>query len=555
MTLTERAIRPTAEDARATGERIGRYVIRGVLGTGGCAVVYDAEHRATGRRVALKTLRAELVGNEMMQARFRREVRVLGGLQAPNLVDAIDAGTLDDGSPYLVLERLEGPTLDAVLRHGPLEHAAAIEVVRGALEALVVLHAEGIVHRDLKPDNIVIHQSATGPVVKLLDLGVCAFSDDLVEVAPSNRQGALTSAGLWVGTPCYMAPEQVEARAVDARTDVYAAGVVLYECLTGRTPFEGGNTLEIVTAVLRRPVLPVHVVRPNCPASLDTLVLQALTRNADNRPQSARALAGALNDIAAEYGLASGAAALALLPEVGATDVRRRRAPPSKNAPTRSGNARNDGQPEGVVSRDGSLLVPSTWSGARRGYPIVGALLLAAAVVVAAIVVSRSQTQTRHSHVSAPTRERSPSSDTPMLAGDAASGAALASSAPLAREVTTPLTSLGNSDLALEGIDGGAAAATTIARHGPTTTRRTVPRFRERASIADDGLPPPPTVLQPSLPEPPDSPPTEPVPPANMPLLPIEFETPEIPANPFDEALDEAPTDAGVGTLVEPITK
>ena len=561
MTLS---VRPSMPDERAIGARIGRYVVRGVLGSGGCAVVYDAEHRATGRRVALKTLRSELVGSDVMQARFRREVRVLGGLRAPNLVDAIDAGTLDDGSPYLVLERLEGPTLDAILQHGPLEPAAAIEVVRGALEALAALHAEGIVHRDLKPDNIVVHRSATGPVVKLLDLGVCAFSDDLTLVEPGNRQGRLTSAGLWVGTPCYMAPEQVDGRTVDARTDVYAAGVVLYECLTGRTPFEASTTLEVVTAVLRRPVLPVHVVRPSCPASLDTLVLRALARKMDARPQSARALSQALADIAVEHGLAQGAAALALLPDVNTLPIplRRRTAKDSNDsdAPTIDGHA------AGEVSAGRARAAPSTWL-RKRGRPIIGWLILAATMLGAAILIGAHTAKPGpRPLLIAPTLDVQSVSllpPTPLRVGSPV--ALLHPTDSLAHEGTTMTPTLGNS-AALNGTSDGAAptVAATVggntpsrgARRGPTRAQLATPTgggpripLEPAPNVPPMSDPPIPEVPQvpvsdPPVPGAPNAPVIDPSQPSQPPVLPPNppappAEAPHIPGNPFGDPVGD----------------
>jgi len=522
-------------DERAIGARIGRYVVRGVLGSGGCAVVYDAEHRATGRRVALKTLRSELVGSDVMQARFRREVRVLGRMRAPNLVDAIDAGTLDDGSPYLVLERLEGPTLDAILQHGPLEPAAAIEVVRGALEALAALHAEGIVHRDLKPDNIVVHRGATGPVVKLLDLGVCAFSEDLTIVEPGSQQGRLTSAGLWVGTPCYMAPEQVDGRTVDARTDVYAAGVVLYECLTGRTPFESNTTLEVVTAVLRRPVLPIKVVRPSCPASLDSLVLRALARKMGARPQSAHVLSQSLADIAEEHGLARGAAALALM-----HDVDERLIPLSRRAAKDSSAATNKGHPAGEGFPGGARPAPSTRLPKRRR-PMIGWLVFAATMLGAAALVGAHTTRPGPRLI-APTidAQRVPVGSSVALLNPTESPA---------QEPTTMLTTLGNSDDSTATSDGGAPTVGPIV--AADTRSRSARRAPTRAQLADPTFDGPRVPLEPPMAPPPSAPSQPPVLPPNPPAPPAE--DPRIPGNPFGDPIADPIGDPPSDPIADPI--
>jgi serine/threonine-protein kinase len=364
-------LRPRRPDDRAIGARIGRYVVRGVLGSGASSVVYDAEHRATGRRVALKALHAALASSETICLRFRREMRVLGALRAPNLVSAIDAGALEDGSPFLVLERLEGPSLASLLERGPIGLAPAIEVVRGVLEALVVLHGEGIVHRDLKPENIVIHRSAAGPVVKLLDLGVCAFIEDLDGLRHAGRPGKLTHDGDWVGTPCYMSPEQIDGRRVDARTDVYGAAVVLYECLVGHTPFEADTTLDVVTAVQRRPVLPLSAARPNCPWEVDALVLRALARDAATRPQCAADFSRALGAIALKLQLPTGLAALALLPSATAAVE----APPTRADVTSTVGSPRRAGPRGWT-RD-------PWRLPTRYAPWIGAFALAVTIVAA----------------------------------------------------------------------------------------------------------------------------------------------------------------------------
>lgn len=367
-------IRLRRKDERAIGARIGRYVVRGVLGSGASSVVYDAEHRATGRRVALKTLHAALASSETVRLRFRREMRVLGALRAPNLVGAIDAGALDDGSPFLVLERLDGPSLASLLERGPIGLAPAIEIVRGVLEALVVLHGEGIVHRDIKPENIVIHRGAAGPVVKLLDLGVCAFIEDLDGLRHAGRPGKLTHDGDWVGTPCYMSPEQIDGRRVDARTDVYGAAVVLYECLVGRTPFEADTTLDVVTAVQRRPVLPVSVARPSCPWEVDALVLRALARDAATRPQCAADFSRALGAIALKLQLPTGPSALALLPSASA----------AIQAPTNRADVTSAMRTIGSPRRAGPRgWTRDPWRLPTRYAPWIGAFALAVTIIVA----------------------------------------------------------------------------------------------------------------------------------------------------------------------------
>ncbi|MDB4974523.1 MAG: Serine/threonine protein kinase PrkC, regulation of stationary phase [Myxococcaceae bacterium] len=279
----------------------GKYEVLGVLGHGGFAVVYDAEHIGLGRRVALKVLH---VGEDTPLAlleRFRREARISALVKHPNVLEVYDIGQLEDGSPFLVMERVNGENLSALIRRAPLSIAAALEVGRQLLLGLEAIAEAGIVHRDVKPDNIMLHEGADGTTtVKLVDFGISKH----VSVEAHAR---LTCHGALVGTPQYMSPEQLRGEDVDARTDIYAAGAVLYESLSGRAPHQCDNFSELVVAVLNSDVPPLTELRPNCPPELSRIILTALSRSRAQRYASARALLEALEELACLFELPRGA--------------------------------------------------------------------------------------------------------------------------------------------------------------------------------------------------------------------------------------------------------
>lgn len=278
------AIAPTARIRPPEHVLAGRYAIRGEIGRGGCAVVYEAHDLRLGRIVALKLVK---VGARDAQApaRLAREARAAAALHHPNICALSDAGYLEDGRPYLVMERLHGETLTQMLyRVGKMAPIDAIDLALQLLSALAAAHAIGIVHRDVKPDNVfLLHRHGCAPFVKLLDFGMCRratpqIADDLT----------LTRAGQVVGTPEYMSPEQVSGkRDFDRRIDLYAVGVILYEALTGQRAFPGKDAREVVMSVLVRQVPALRSVRPDVPSALERIIARAMTRDAGVRYQSA----------------------------------------------------------------------------------------------------------------------------------------------------------------------------------------------------------------------------------------------------------------------------
>ncbi|MBX3259862.1 MAG: serine/threonine protein kinase [Labilithrix sp.] len=269
----------------------GRYALRAELGRGGCAVVYEAHDLRLGRLVALKMVKSN-ARDAQANARLAREARAAAAIHHPNVCGLSDAGYLEDGRPYLVMERLHGETLTHCLhRLGRLSATDAIDIALQLLSALDAAHALGVVHRDVKPDNVfLVPRNGCGPLVKLLDFGMCR------RATPMLRDDAtLTRAGQVVGTPEYMSPEQVSGkRNFDARIDLYAVGVILYEALSGQRAFPGKDAREVVVSVLVRALPPLRSICPDVPPVLDRIVARAMERDASFRYSSAAEFQGDL---------------------------------------------------------------------------------------------------------------------------------------------------------------------------------------------------------------------------------------------------------------------
>ena len=261
-----------------------RYVLRGELGRGGCAVVYEAHDTRLSRLVALKMVKST-ARDAQANARLAREARAGAAIHHPNVCGLSDAGYLPDGRPYLVMERLIGETLTSCLRRtGNLSAEHAVDLALQLLSALDAAHQIGIVHRDVKPDNVfLVPRAGCTPLVKLLDFGMCRRA-----ATPSRDDMTLTRAGQVVGTPEYMSPEQVSGkRSFDARIDLYAVGVILYEALSGQRAFPGKDAREVVVSVLVKSLPPLRHVRPDIPSTLERVVSRAMERDANGRYSTA----------------------------------------------------------------------------------------------------------------------------------------------------------------------------------------------------------------------------------------------------------------------------
>lgn len=277
----------------------GKYVIKKLLGEGANGSVYEGEHGQIGHRVAIKIVHKSLAEREDILARFAREARICGTIRNRNVGQVYDVGELADGSPYMVMELHEGRSLAQVLTEdGPLPIGAIADIGRQLLLGLQAAHDTGVVHRDVKPDNIMLVRESSGQsVVKLVDFGIGK------NVAADIRGRNVTQEGMVVGSPDYMPPEQLKGEEVDARVDVYAAGVVLYEAVTSRVPFNAGSLTELFVAILRDPVSAPRIHRPDCPVELERLILRAMSREAGERFQNAAEMRKALEAVQRNCGL------------------------------------------------------------------------------------------------------------------------------------------------------------------------------------------------------------------------------------------------------------
>jgi hypothetical protein len=274
----------------AVGERIGRYEILAPLGAGGMGEVYSARDPQLDRPVAIKILTTSRATGVQLE-RFEREARAVARITHPHICTIHDVGDFG-GVPFLVMELLEGETLADRLERGPLPVDRALVSAGQIASALDAAHRKGVIHRDLKPGNVMLMASG----VKLLDFGLAKLKDidDAETLERSTKSLRLTEQGTVLGTVPYMAPEQVEGRQADARTDIFALGVILYEMTSGRPPFEGRSSASVMVSILTHDPQPLSSVRPGVSASVDRVVKKCLAKDPDERWQSAADLTAAL---------------------------------------------------------------------------------------------------------------------------------------------------------------------------------------------------------------------------------------------------------------------
>ena len=287
----------------------GRYEVLERLGSGGAGVVYRGRQIQLGRLVAIKVLHEEMAASQEWRRRFEREAQALSVLAHPNVVPVTDSG-IDGGVPFLVMELLQGKTLADLIREGPLPLGRALNIIRQTLRGLAFAHSKGIVHRDLKPTNVFLQALPDhDDHVRLLDFGMVKFLE-----GPSSRTLTdVTRPGAVVGTPAYLAPDQVKGGPADARTDVYAAGVLLFELLAGRRPFVADSAEGYIGAHLTQPVPSLAKVRRRVPraAMFQVVIARAMTKNPTGRYVDAAAMLGALEEVAAKLPFAALAGARA----------------------------------------------------------------------------------------------------------------------------------------------------------------------------------------------------------------------------------------------------
>src|SRR5215212_561694 len=279
-----------------------KYRLDELLGQGGMGAVYRATHLLIERPVAVKVLSQRLVTDESARERFRREARAAGRLQHTNAVAVTDFGETRDGLVYLVMELLEGRPLREVLaRESPLDPARAVSLMMQISAAVEAAHEAGIIHRDLKPGNIFLVQRPDSPyIVKVLDFGIAKIAADDGEF---SLHDTLTGTGVMIGTPRYMSPEQCDGAQLTPASDVYSLGVILYEMLTGQTPFSGVSPLALALKHSSESPRPPRELVTSIPPALEAVVLHALEKAAESRPADAGEFRRELFEVTERLGL------------------------------------------------------------------------------------------------------------------------------------------------------------------------------------------------------------------------------------------------------------
>jgi serine/threonine protein kinase len=277
----------------------GKYRIEKVLGVGGMGVVVAAQHVQLDEKVAIKFLLPAMLGNQEIVGRFAREARAAVKIKSEHVARVSDVGTLENGAPYMVMEFLDGGDLAGwIQKQGPLPIELAVDFLLQACVGVASAHGIGIVHRDLKPANLFCLRGNAGQlIIKVLDFGISKVTN----LSASDTGGSMTHTAAVMGSPFYMSPEQMRStKEVDMRTDIWALGVVLYELLTGSTPFVGESFTDIAIKVATASFPPARSVRPDVPAGLEAVILKCLEKDKDRRYGNVAELAVALTDFGAK---------------------------------------------------------------------------------------------------------------------------------------------------------------------------------------------------------------------------------------------------------------
>lgn len=326
--------------ALVTGDVVAeRYRIGPVIGAGGMGIVYKAKHIELGTWAAIKVIRPDIAQNSSLWRRFAREARALAALHNKHVVRVHDAGTLSSGLRYLVMELLDGTDLRRLLtERGALPVPEAVDYALSVCSALGDAHRLHIIHRDIKPENIFLARfRASEPTIKLLDFGVARFLDDA---------GQLTVPGRGIGSPRYLSPEQLQnPGSADQRSDLWGVGLLLYELISGRSPFDGMNTAQVCLTIAQGPIASVHSACPHLPTALSAAIMRCLELDPARRFQTADELIAALEPFSSRHSTAK--------PPLG----------PSPSKPQQAkGSSAGAGSPDGPAAA-GAAKVKRRWSG------------------------------------------------------------------------------------------------------------------------------------------------------------------------------------------------
>jgi serine/threonine protein kinase len=339
-------LKRAGNDDRLVGQVLaGKYRIDDKIDEGGMGCVYRATHVLMEKVIAVKVLHPALAADDKIVARFTREAKAASRISHPHAINVTDFGESENGVVYLVMEYLPGRTLKDIVRSGgPMTLARTVEIVRQVSGALDAAHAEGVVHRDLKSDNIMLQEATGGDWAKVLDFGIAKIQQ--TERSIHETDPGLTAPNLIIGTPQYMSPEQCsQASDIDARSDIYSFGVIIFEMLTGHVPFSGDSPTGIMMKHIQQPPPSVLDERRDLPEGVGRVVARALAKRPADRFQTAGELSAALAEAAAEAPAASAAAAAVIL------DTDRIGSPTSPNEPARTTVGRADDEATVVNAR------------------------------------------------------------------------------------------------------------------------------------------------------------------------------------------------------------